>query len=70
MKCEIEGCNKYKNYGYESDLIIKRCYECSKNTGMIDLISKKCNICEIKRPSFGYENYTKPSCCGNCKKKV
>ena len=71
-KCEIEGCNTIKSYGYEQEGLYnnpRRCYECSKNTGMIDLVSKKCNICKTKRPSFGYINDTKPSGCGDCKEE-
>ena len=68
-KCDIEGCNNYKSYGYITDLIKRRCFECSKNTDMIDLSSKKCDICQIKYPIFGCSNDTKPNRCGDCREK-
>ena len=68
-KCEIEGCYNYKHYGYEKDKIKRRCYKCSRNTDMINVSHKKCNICQTKIPLFGYEYDTKATHCGDCKKE-
>ena len=68
-KCDIEGCTNYKQYGYESDQLKRRCYECSQNTGMIDVGHKKCNICKITFPSFLYKYDTQASRCNKCREK-
>ena len=64
--CINNKCSKISNFNYKNESKALYCADC-KLENMIDIKSKKCIKCNIKRPNFNYKDESKPLYCGNCK---
>ena len=69
--CINTYCNKNANFNYENYLSInirKHIYcKIHKLENMVDIIHKKCIICNTKQPSYNYKNEKMRLYCGDCK---
>jgi hypothetical protein len=66
--CKGNNCKKQALYNYKEETKALYCYNC-KLDGMINIISSKCIICNIKRPNFGMQDDKKALYCSDCKLK-
>ncbi len=66
--CKGNNCKKQAFYNYKEETKALYCYNC-KLDGMINIISSKCIICNIKRPNFGMQDDKKALYCSDCKLK-
>jgi uncharacterized protein YajQ (UPF0234 family) len=64
--CIYNNCNKQASFNYKNKSKALYCKN-HKLTNMIDIISKKCIICNDKIPNFNYKNEKIALYCANCK---